>query len=577
MPFFVKEKIKTLHLILLYIITAVSLSVVGLGEDFPAATATSFEVADIFSDNMVLQRNEPIKIYGTSSDEGKVVHAKFGDSYGYSYVKDGKWEITLASRIGSAEKKTLEIYGAPSAEYTIFENVTVGDVWLIMGQSNVEFKFGNIPEYQTIRSEITGEENLSIFYVNSADYDVATREENGAGEYRMILRNQRTWENISHPMNNNASALGVCLGLELVKKSENGLPIGIISLGFAGEELANFADPSLAKTLSGYGDKSVIYNEYIRPVANFPIKGVVWYQGEANAGYWAEYAEGFKGFVSHLRNLKGQEYKSFPFYIVELPPCFRAPEGSDNPDWQYINFGGVRCETGRIQMEIPDTYICPTSDLWSDDTYVNNLHPINKVQIAERLSGMICANEWGFDGYAHLNAPVIKKITTSDGGKTVEILFDRVSGGLEWNGIPGQGFAMINETWAILDSDIELVSEDTLIIKADEPIYDIRYGWDSDCVFGSDVTLGNAQGIPAAAFSVNLIERPVPFSAKISMALVAVIRFVLERPLLIIVGGIAVLLVFAWMVRGVMSRKRREKTDEKDLEEKTEAEGDSKQ
>lgn len=134
----------------------------------------------------------------------------------------------------------------------------------------------------------------------------------------------KLWRKAAHTEVLGASALGICFAERLCKLGGEQIPIGVISLGFGGRELRSFVQPKNAEKLSGYGDKSSIYANFIEPLLKFPIRGVIWYQGEANAAYYSEYADGFLVFAEQLRADKAQtSYADFPFYLVERRRAFR--------------------------------------------------------------------------------------------------------------------------------------------------------------------------------------------------------------------------------------------------------------
>ncbi len=109
----------------------------------PAAPA-DVKVHPIFSDNMVLQRDQEIVIWGTADDGESVgVSLQAGDEgvgKPPAPVTGGKWKITLpAQKAGSGY--TLKVFGKNTVE---FKNVAVGDVWLCSGQSNMEWKLNQL-------------------------------------------------------------------------------------------------------------------------------------------------------------------------------------------------------------------------------------------------------------------------------------------------------------------------------------------------------------------------------------------------------------------------------------------------
>ena len=461
----------------------------------------SYYPAGIFSDNMILQQDEPIVVWGTSPDEGMYVYAAFDGEVGKSVVTDGKWEIRFPAKDASPATYTLEVYGSDKSNRTVYQNVKVGDVWLVLGQSNVEYRFGNMGNYEQIASTITGEENVSVFYINTIDYlKLATFGNN-------LLEGNKSWYDISHPNLVNSSALGLCTGLELIRVGDNYTPIGIVSMGFAGQELACFVPEELSATFSGYGDKSLVYNNFISHINNYPIRGVIWYQGEANAAYVAEYADGLTAFIERFREVRNQQNRDFPFYIIELPPCFDKYDWYEGNDWQYMDFGAVRAVTGRVPMNVKNCYICTTSDTWSSPDYVNNLHPDNKATIAQRLSLMICSNEWNFPGYDTIFSPTVESVTQVDTeGCIYDLKYKYTVDGLKWNGEPGAGFEAITKDWDFVDITVEIIDKDTVRITGNKPIWRITYGNKTTSVFGTHVTLCNSGNIPACAFEYDIGE-----------------------------------------------------------------------
>ena len=216
---------------------------IGYAEEFPTPSATSFEVSSIFSDNMVLQQNETIHIWGTSDDEESIILAKLDDSYGYCKVEDGKWDIYLAPRSYSKDSLRLEIFGSSDAESRVFENITIGDVWLVIGQSNVEYRYGNITPEEALEKSGGEEKVISLLTFGKRDLSRSIAAKHADEPQSDFPDTGRVWLPYRHGANINASALGMCLASELSEISSSDIPIGIISLGFSGAELSAFVQP----------------------------------------------------------------------------------------------------------------------------------------------------------------------------------------------------------------------------------------------------------------------------------------------------------------------------------------------
>lgn len=524
--------------------------------DIPPASAIDFHPAAVFSDNMVIQQNAPICIWGNSTDEGSVVHVKLEDSFGYSYVENGLWEVELAPRCTNTTPLTLEIYGSPNAEYRLYENIRIGDVWLIIGQSNVEYRYGNLKNNELPETVSAYSDMFSVLSFNSADLKKV--ETNGKIEQEQsdLPDTERRWLIGSHGSNINASALGVCFAGQLCSLSRGEIPIGIVSLGFSGKALSAFVQPSVADTLSGYEQKSCIYNAFLAPLLKMPFCGMVWYQGEANAAYYAEYRQGFQAFIEKLREDIGW---TVPVYIVELPPCFPTPQDYTGSDWQFENFGSVRAVTGILPLDTEQVYICPTSDLYVDRNEPNSLHPANKKQIAERLAGMAAANTWGMHEFDLLCAPTVRKIVVTETENTAtqcDIYFDHIGTGLAAYKNHLNGFDAIGEHWQFVPITAEITAPDRITISSQEKIYILRYGADTSRVFGEDFSLCNSAGIPAASFTYTVTPVPSPLSARLHIVAVKIIGFLYPFRVLILILFITAAFLSGFMLCKHFRKKR---------------------
>ena len=163
--------------------------------------AEKFTVSRVFTSDMVIQRNERIRIWGWAdeSENGKLVCASFMGLRGTAEVTDGAWMIELDGTLPeSAAGHPLTVSGAEGVEY-VFENVLVGDVYMIIGQSNVRYNVEAIikgaPEgYPGRDCVITDDENirLNLSSIHDADGNdiYPTR---GTTELCRDVRNLRGW------------------------------------------------------------------------------------------------------------------------------------------------------------------------------------------------------------------------------------------------------------------------------------------------------------------------------------------------------------------------------------------------
>lgn len=481
-----KSFFSVLFLILLF---AVSVSA-----DDPSG-ASNFELAPCFGDNMIFQQNEPIRIWGTSNDEGANVNGILGDSMASATVKDGKWELSFAPRVYSSEPLTLELYGNEDCRFQSLENINIGDVWFFIGQSNIEYTSAIAPEFEEYAASLRGNENIRLLHVPKEGFV-----------------NDVRWRNFSRFSAYPSSALGSFFAKFTSDALGNEVPLGIVSLGYKGRPISDFMP-----------GKSDIYQNALSVLERFPVRGIVWYQGEADAAQYGYYAEKLKSYIEYQRSVKELDNAEFPFYVMELPPCFSGNEAGR----QYIDFGAVRAETGSLPLSVNNMYICPSSDMWDNPSYENSLHPPIKYRMAQRLSLMVLSKEYGFGSCDLFFGPVISEYSYADNAKSVRIKFKNCGDGLVANG-GLHGFTVIGKNWnSINDYTAKIESPDSVLISANEDIYIVKYAADTEDVFGKNITLSNSSSVPAAAFSVTLQSPPLSAAQKFASAYGVYIKIVL--------------------------------------------------
>lgn len=105
--------------------------------------ADSLRLHAIFSSDMVLQREKPITIWGWAAPEGSVsVQLGADQADATAAADDGRWQVTLPARVASADPQTLTV--TAGAEKIEMDNLVVGDVWVMYGQSNMAFPLGKV-------------------------------------------------------------------------------------------------------------------------------------------------------------------------------------------------------------------------------------------------------------------------------------------------------------------------------------------------------------------------------------------------------------------------------------------------
>ncbi|HNW61023.1 MAG TPA: sialate O-acetylesterase [bacterium] len=228
-----------------------------------------------------------------------------------------------------------------------------------------------------------------------------------------------------------------------------------------------------------------LYNGMIAPLASYGIKGVIWYQGEANTSRPAEYRTLFPALIADWR--RHWQQGSLPFLYVQLPNFMESRPEPGESRWAELRFSQLQ------SLMVPKTGMAVAIDIgeWND------IHPLNKEEVGRRLA--LAARRIAF-GEKKLawSGPLYRAMKVQ--GNRIVLTFDHADGGLvaRGGGAPG-AFAVCGAdgkfVWAkaeIRGDKVEVWSE--AIVR---PVA-VRYAW-ADNPAGAN--LCNAAGLPAAPFT----------------------------------------------------------------------------
>lgn len=230
---------------------------------------------------------------------------------------------------------------------------------------------------------------------------------------------------------------------------------------------------------------SALFNAMIAPFTKMAIKGVLWYQGEADWQEAANYGKMLPALIKDWRKQFGKY--SMPFYYVQLPNFSDATYLPGESSWAELREAALKT------LKLPWTGMAVTIDLgeWND------IHPDDKRNVGLRLARIARRFDYGETGLVY-SGPIYRsqEIRRSK----IIISFDHVGGGLiSIDGEPLSQFAVAGAdrkfVWAqarIVNNQVEVWSEDI-----QEPLY-VRYAWADNPV---DPNLYNSEGLPASPFS----------------------------------------------------------------------------
>ena len=236
-----------------------------------------------------------------------------------------------------------------------------------------------------------------------------------------------------------------------------------------------------------------LYNAMIAPLKNYPIKGVLWYQGESSTKNPSEYLALMETLIANWREQWHQE--KLPFLFVQLPN-FMDPK----PEPGESNWAALRQQQLNT-LKVPNTGMAVTIDLgeWND------IHPLNKYDVGRRLALQARKLVYGEKNLV-ASGPVFKA-AEQKGNRLILSFTDIGTGLLSKDNLPLKGFAIAGDdgkfVWAnaVIEGDKVVIWNDSITNPSK-----VRYAWADN---PSDANLYNKENLPASPFeaTVNLKQR----------------------------------------------------------------------
>jgi sialate O-acetylesterase len=228
---------------------------------------------------------------------------------------------------------------------------------------------------------------------------------------------------------------------------------------------------------------SVLYNGMLAPIAPLGITGAIWYQGESNTERAYQYRKLLPAMIGDWRKLFGQG--DFPFYIVSLPAYQARKDAPGDDSWAEM-----REAQAMVAKSVPHTCVAVTVDTGDP----NNIHPIDKKEVGDRLG--LCALAEHYGQKVPYSGPVFSKMERLSGG-ALKLHFDHTDGGLVVKGEKLGEFAVAGDDrkWHWAEARIE---GNTVVVssKSVPNPKAVRYAWQSNPL----ATLFNGVGLPAQPF-----------------------------------------------------------------------------
>lgn len=453
----------------------------------------------ILGNNMVLQRNTPVPIWGTAAIGEKIVITFANQTKTALPDQSGKWTVVLGPLSASTQPETLTISGTNTIK---LNNILVGEVWLCSGQSNMQ--------YEMRKNTKVAKPDTSTSY---SPVDELERAYNP--EIRIFLVTQKNlgkpdsshsgWDIAEGNALRDFSAAGYFFGKNL--NHDLNVPVGIISSAVSGSRIEPWASLAAFSSVDYFntnnikidGDPGKFYYKMIQPLAPFAIRGFLWYQGESNCflGESISYTYKLGALINCWRQLWQNNH--LPFYYVQIAPYYYSKAKGIMPYTQERE--PEFREAQAMALKIPHTGMIVTTDL---NDNLNNIHPPFKWVVGQRLELLALAKTYGKRNVA-FSGPRYKGMKIKR--NKIVLSFDNVDSGLvSHDGKPLNYFTIAGADGKFFSADA-VIKGDKIVVSSPEVTSPTaaRFAWNE----AAQPNFYNKNGLPAVPFRT---DNPLIFS-----------------------------------------------------------------
>lgn len=443
----------------------------SMGVGASSSAAAGLKLASPFVDHMVLQREKPIVIWG-SADPNAAIAVQFGGQNASGRADaDGRWRIELRPAAAGGPYTCVATSGSESAGVS---DVLVGDVWLCSGQSNMQMSLKECDDGKSVAAG--AHPKLRLGSVGAA----WAKKPQSDAKIRWTDANPKDAADFSavafyfaHELQADPAMAEVPIGL-----LEDCLGATVIESWLPQEGLSGLDPKELQMSMFGIGPTQ-LYNGMIAPLGALPMKGVIWYQGEGNAGEPERYQRFLPILFQTWRKQFGDP--QLPFLVVQLPDYAT--------DWGGVYWQWIRAAQAAAVAQTPGTAIA--IGINTNDGY--NLHPPEKHVIGSRLA--LLARQTVYKEKIVGRGPVF--LSAKPEASTLRVSFNTDGDGLASGDGPVDGFSIAGEDGVYRTAEATIDGDAVLLTAPgiSAPLT-VRYAWAGvPCS-----TLTNRSGLPAAPF-----------------------------------------------------------------------------
>ncbi len=482
---------------------SVALYAVPVAALVPQTPTAALELAPLFSNGMVLQRESHAPIWGRGAPGGTVaIEASWASGARAAATVDerGEWRAELETPSAGGPHRIV-VRG--DRELAI-EDVWVGEVWLCSGQSNMEWTVGPGPIGGVLdwQKEIASADHPRIRH-----FDVPNR---------LALREQRhvsgAWTVCSPKTVGSFSAVAYFFAREIERELD--VPVGLLNATWSGTPIQSWLDERSARSFGpsaeafavverlrageieltdaqrlgqgpelGPATSTVLFNAMVAPLAPYSLRGFLWYQGESDRGIAAHYEALQLGLMASWR--ERFRVPAAPFYYVQLAPYRYDDDRGET--------GALR-EAQRRVLATPNCGMAVTLDVGDPA----DIHPRNKQDVGKRLARWALNKTYG-RGDVLASGPLVREALRE--GEKVRVSFDSIGAGLISAADHLEGFEIVGADGVALEARAEIDGASVVLWhpKCPAPVR-VRYGYGD----AMQPVLFNKEWLPAAAFCIDV-------------------------------------------------------------------------
>jgi sialate O-acetylesterase len=479
-----------------------------------------------FSDNMVLQRDKSVVVWGKAGEGEKIAVDFRGETF-LTEAKDGKWTVTF--RPGK-EGGPFEMTVQGKNEIQIHD-ILVGEVWLASGQSNMSYLVDtrNVPAEQLAAAKaMAAKNNPSIRFFMVKTRSIDEPQDDAVGQWVVAAPDNvgrcsavawyfavRLHEKLKVPIGLlvpavggtpvemwipkpafDATSVAAAIRARHTERLAHTTPemVNKFKADLAAWNTANNTPELRAKnaktrprdpyTVATAPMPSRFYNTMVHGLEPYPMRGIIWFQADGNAGHPEEYGEMIKALITSWR---ANFHAELPFYYVEMNNMWEAQTKPVNTE---RNMGLIR-EAQEAALQLPKTGVVAAIDLCVAH---DNPHFPNKQPVGDRLANLALAEVYGLP-MGQVNSPAFAGYTVQ--GNKVRLRL-KYADGLRARGDGAvKGFAIrgAKGDWVWAEGKIEGNEIVVWNNAIPEPVA-VRYAWATFPV----ISVENNAGLPLRPF-----------------------------------------------------------------------------